>query len=168
MTEHDLNSDGQRPQGTVASLSGSPARIALSLVSFGLLILALIWLATRVPPGTFVLQIVLLSISAIGALAMWKAWTSRDLVIYLTDQGLVDSHGEVLVSLGDIVSVQRGPFALKPARGFSVVALRPLKRRWVPGYWWRIGRRVGVGGVTSAGATRLMAETVDSMLSRQK
>jgi hypothetical protein len=35
---------------------------------------------------------------------------------------------------------------------------------WVPGLWWRIGKRVGVGGVTPSQPARYMAEVMSAMI----
>jgi hypothetical protein len=35
---------------------------------------------------------------------------------------------------------------------------------WVPGLWWRIGRSVGVGGMTGAAETKMMAEMIEAMI----
>jgi hypothetical protein len=37
-------------------------------------------------------------------------------------------------------------------------------RAWYPGLWWRMGRRVGIGGVTSAAQTKAMAEIIAAMI----
>jgi hypothetical protein len=59
-----------------------------------------------------------------------------------------------------IRSVERGAFAFKPSHGFTLVMKEKQPRAWAPGLWWRLGRRVGVGGVTSAGQTKFMAEQI--------
>ncbi|WP_458791035.1 hypothetical protein [Yoonia sp. MH D7] len=84
--------------------------------------------------------------------------TSRE--IMLTDTELRDSTGMVLARVDDIVAVERSAFAMKPSNGFTLVLREKAPRAWVPGMWWRIGRRVGVGGTTNAGPAKFMAEQI--------
>ena len=99
----------------------------------------------------------------LGVTVLWCAETLRRATrsaIQLTDQGLFDTQGTQLAALDDIASVNRGAFALKPSNGFSLVMKTKQPGAWVPGVWWRFGRRVGVGGVTAAGASKFMAEQI--------
>lgn len=80
--------------------------------------------------------------------------------IYLMADDIRDSDGRILALMSDIASVERGAFALKPSNGFTLVLHARASRVWVPGMWWRMGRRVGVGGVTGAGPAKFMAEQI--------
>ncbi len=98
-----------------------------------------------------------------GVAMLWMAERLRRataLVIYLTEDELRDSSGQVLARIADIQSVNRGAFALKPSNGFTLVLSDKQERYWAPGVWWRFGYRVGVGGVTAAGQSRFMAEQI--------
>ena len=105
-----------------------------------------------------------------GVSMLWLAERLRratTMQITLTEDELRDSSGAILARLDDVVSVQRGAFALKPSNGFTLVMKQKNPRAWVPGLWWRMGRRVGVGGVTAAGQSRFMAEQVAVLLARR-
>ncbi|GAA0298623.1 hypothetical protein [Rhodovulum strictum] len=104
------------------------------------------------------------AILALGE-AMRRATTCR---LRLTRDGLFDSTGRELARIDEIARVERGAFALKPSNGFTVllVAIRPPV--WVPGVWWRIGRRIGVGGVTSAVEARAMADILALHLQKRE
>lgn len=80
--------------------------------------------------------------------------------IVLTEAGIEDGAGQILVPWSVIVRVERGAFALKPSNGFTVHTDASMDRAWAPGLWWRLGKRFGVGGVSSAGAAKLMAEQI--------
>ncbi len=98
-----------------------------------------------------------------GGAMLWLAERLRratTMVITLTKDDLRDSSGTVLARLEDVRSVERGAFALKPSNGFTLVMKDRSARAWAPGLWWRMGRRVGVGGVTAAGQSRFMAEQI--------
>ena len=66
--------------------------------------------------------------------------------------------------MGNIASVDRGAFAFKPSNGFTVRLKSPAPRAWLPGLWWRLGRRVGVGGATPGKAARDMADVITILL----
>ncbi|MFK7878017.1 MAG: hypothetical protein AB8B71_19985 [Paracoccaceae bacterium] len=99
----------------------------------------------------------------IGVVALWGAERMRRatrMSLVLTDEGLFDTSGAQLAAMSDITGVSRGAFALKPSNGFALILNRKHPRAWVPGMWWRFGNRVGVGGVTNAGAAKFMAEQI--------
>jgi len=98
-----------------------------------------------------------------GVLAIFAADRLRQATLgtlELTEAGIQDGEGRVLIEWDNVRSVERGAFALKPSNGFTVHTKDPMKREWAPGLWWRLGRRFGVGGVSSAGAAKFMAEQI--------
>ncbi|WP_296423863.1 hypothetical protein [Yoonia sp.] len=98
-----------------------------------------------------------------GGLVLWLAEQLRRgtrVSIELTETEVRDSTGRVLARLDDVRSVERGALAMKPSNGFTLVLKSKKPRAWAPGLWWRLGNRVGVGGVTSAGEAKFMAEQI--------
>ncbi|SER58841.1 hypothetical protein SAMN04490244_101595 [Tranquillimonas rosea] len=87
----------------------------------------------------------------------WRATASR---LVLTAEGLRDETGRVLAPIDNIASVDRGAFAFKPSNGFVLRLARPMPAAWAPGLWWRVGQRLGVGGVVPAAQTKAMSERV--------
>jgi hypothetical protein len=81
---------------------------------------------------------------------------------------LTDSEGTVLARVEDIVAVNRGAFAIKPSNGFTLTLKNPAPRAWQPGLWWRLGRRVAVGGVTPGSQARPMADIIAVMVARRQ
>jgi hypothetical protein len=67
-----------------------------------------------------------------------------------------------------MVSVARGALAFKPSNGFPVTLRARGPFVWEPGLWWRIGRRVGVGGVTPGTPARFMAERMQERIARRE
>ncbi|WP_136443100.1 hypothetical protein [Pacificoceanicola onchidii] len=90
-----------------------------------------------------------------GSQAMWRA-TSIELI--LTEEGLFEDNGAVLALMDNVEKVDRSPFAMKPSNGFLIILREPMPRAWRPGLWWRTGKRVAVGGVTSGGVTKPVAD----------
>ena len=151
----------------IAALAPSPVRrwLAIALTGvLGLLCLSLVVLAPPADPAWLVALIGL----GIGAL-----WLSRRLAlatrtsIELTEAGLRDGEGRILAPVAQIVAVERGAFAFKPSNGFVVRLSDPAARAWQPGLWWRLGRRLGVGGVTPSAQGRFMADALAAMIAER-
>ena len=106
-----------------------------------------------------------------GVIVLWLAETMRRstaLTLTLSADGIRDSNGQILAQIEDIERVVGGTFAMKPSHGFVLQLKSPLGRAWAPGLWWRVGRRVGIGGVTGAGQTKFMAEMLTALLLEKK
>lgn len=104
-----------------------------------------------------------LVLAAGGGVALWLAhrmWEATGHALILTEEALMDSDGTVIAELDNIEKVDRSAFAMKPSNGFLIVLKVPGPRVWRPGLWWRIGRRVAVGGVTNGAHTRPMADMI--------
>lgn len=145
--------------GIYATVHASPGR---RWCAYGILFClgALVIYTTLVQPPALHWMIFML---VFGVSMLWLAERLRratTLVITLTETELRDSAGTLLAELSQVQSVSRGAFALKPSNGFTLVMKDKQPRAWAPGLWWRIGRRVGVGGVTAAGQSKFMAEQI--------
>jgi len=149
--------------GIYAQLEASPARRIFAYgVQFGLG--GIIVYVTLVQPPSLPWMIFML---AFGVTMLWQAERLRrstTITIELTATELRDSAGTVLARVDEVRSVERGTFAFKPSNGFTLVLNTKKPRAWLPGLWWRFGRRVGVGGVTNAGQAKFMAERINMML----
>ena len=149
--------------GIYAELQASPARRVFAYgVQFGLG--AIIVYVTLVQPPSLPWMIFML---AFGVVMLWQAERLRrstTVTIELTATELRDSAGTVLARIDEVQSVERGTLAFKPSNGFTLVLNSKKPRAWLPGLWWRYGRRVGVGGVTNAGQSKFMAERISLMI----
>ena len=148
----------------IATLTPSPVRRWLAIVFTGALGAVCFLLVLFRPPAALI-WIVPLLVLGVGTL-----WLSRRLTvatrtrIELTAGGLRDGTGRVVAPIGRIAAVERGAFALKPSNGFLVRLSEPAAAAWQPGLWWRVGRRVGVGGVTPSAQGRMMADALAALL----
>ena len=84
--------------------------------------------------------------------------------IELTPDGLRESTGRVLCRLDEIESMERGAFAFKPSNGLLVRLKSGAPAAWAPGLWWRIGRKIGIGGVTSASQAKVLSDMISIQL----
>ena len=145
--------------GIYATVHASPVR---RLFAYGILFVlgALVIYTTLARPPALHWMIFML---VFGVAMLWLAERLRratTMAIELTEDELRDSSGTVLARIADVRMVERGALAFKPSNGFTLVMAKKKPRAWAPGLWWRVGRRVGVGGVTSAGASKFMAEQI--------
>ncbi len=153
----------QNPIATVEA--STPRRI------FGMTVLAglggmFLYLAFTTPQ-VFWARLILLAFGA-GALYMTD-WMRRATLgrIDLTEEGLFDQDGNQLAAIEDIAGVDRGHLAIKPSNGFVVRLHTAGPRAWAPGLWWRRGKRLGVGGVTSAVQSKYMADALMTMVANR-
>lgn len=145
--------------GVYARVTTSPARRGLALlIIYGLggLVCYLAFNSAATSGGVIVL--LLIAVAAFWAAEAMRRGAQGEL--QLTETALIHSNGTVLAELDQIETVSRGAFAAKPSNGFTLKLKEPAPRAWIPGFYWRTGRRVGVGGVVSAGAARFMAEQI--------
>jgi hypothetical protein len=145
-------------------LKPSPARLWFSVLALGALGTLMVWIALAHPPAELGWRVFLLGGGGAIAWGAYRLVRLQERTLVLTRQALVDSQDGEICRIEDIVQLNRGVFAVKPARGFALSLARRNGRHWVPGLWWRIGRSVGVGGMTGAAETKIMAEMIEGMI----
>jgi hypothetical protein len=151
----------------LASVSASTMRRMMGLGMVFALGAMLVWMGVQYPGGDIGWRVFLL---ALGAVMLWLGEAMRRatlLTLELTATQLRDSSGTVLAEMDQVVAVTRGAFAMKPSHGFSLTMRAAQGRRWLPGLWWRMGRRVGVGGVTPGSETKYMSDIISAMLAER-
>ena len=149
---------------TIAKLAPSTARFWSALViitAFGALLL---WIAATGAAGTAIGTIISLVSSALAFYAATVINKIKNRSLILTRDGLFDDQGTALCKMENIESLDRSFFAFKPSNGFVIKLKSKTDRAWVPGLWWRYGKRVGVGGVTSVAQAKAMADTLTLLL----
>ena len=145
--------------GVYATVQASSVRRIFAFGVIGGLGALVIYTALVRPPA--VLWLIVMLVFGCAMLVLAEAMRRATVrVLELTATELRDDTGAVLALLSDVAQVERGAFAFKPSNGFTLVLKTKQPRAWAPGLWWRLGRRVGVGGVTSAGQAKFMAEQI--------
>ncbi len=124
----------------------------------------MIFLALEPEGHAFALRLGLVVFGVAVLVLAEKMRRATALRLELTDAVLRDSTGRVLASVDEIEAVDRGMFALKPSNGFMLKLTTARGATWMPGLYWRLGRRVGVGGVTTPGQTKFMSEMLTAMM----
>lgn len=151
----------------LAVARASTGRRILGLTSLGLLGFLLIYVAFAQSPA-LIAQIFLI---VVGAGALWLTETMRRATgssVELTPLVLRDADGTVIARIEDIATMDRGVFAFKPSNGFLLKTKTGAPREWRPGLWWRIGRRIGIGGMTPGHQTKFMSEVLSGIMARNE
>ncbi|QYK43616.1 MAG: hypothetical protein KF887_15975 [Paracoccaceae bacterium] len=152
----------------IARLYPSGPRRAFGVAVLVALGAMLVWIAMARPPEALGWRLFLLGF---GAFVLWAAvrlWQATAIGLELTEAELrEEGGGRVLAAVARIRGVSRGALAFKPSNGFLITLDGPAPRVWAPGLWWRLGRRLGVGGVTSGQEARFMAETIAALIARR-
>ncbi len=155
--------DGDASEGEViAVLQVSPGRRWLGILMMAGLSIVLVYMASRVPFGAAQIGVI-----AIALLILWAAHRQHQatqIALELTLTELRVQGGSVLAKVDDMTRIDRGALAFKPSNGFLIHLRSRHPREWVPGVYWRARRRMGVGGVTSAGEAKYMAETIATLI----
>lgn len=171
MTPSEVSDDQPQiktdPTEILAVVQPSQGRRLLGTGSLLLLGGMLIYIAVVQSPA-FHWRLILL---ALGIGTLWVAEKMRratDTRIELTETELRDADGTVIALIEDIEGMDRGAFAFKPSNGFLLRTVSKAPNEWRPGLWWRVGRRIGIGGMTSASQTKFMSEIISALRARRE
>jgi len=159
--------DQNQPE-VLARVSASAPRRVMGITVLAVMGGVLIYAALAQPPQVFFWQAVLLLAGGLNLYLAERMRRATVMTLELTREALRDTEGRVLARLDQIETVNRGMFAFKPSNGFVVTTRQPQDRHWNPGLWWRFGTRIGVGGVTPAAQTKLMADTIQTLLNERR
>jgi hypothetical protein len=148
----------------LATLRLSTPRLWFTAACLAALAALLLWIAVVQPPGSLGWRGFLLLAAVLLGWSGLRLYRNADRALVLTEDALTDTRSGTVCRIADIERVSTGTFALKPARGFAIALTQPGERTWAPGLWWRIGRSVGVGGMTGTVETRMMAERIEALV----
>ncbi len=149
----------------LASITPSAPRRFFATGVMGTLGVLLVLLAFLRPPDSMALQFMLIVFGAVALAGCARMLSATSGGLVLTRDALCDTEGTVVAHIDAIEKVERGIFAFKPSNGFVLLLKTRQPRAWAPGLWWRMGRRVGVGGVISGAEGRQMADVIAALLS---
>lgn len=165
--QHPMTKDTPMQDEIVATVAASAPRRMLGIIVLALLGGLLVYGGLAQPSQNLGFQAILI-VSGVVVLFMAERMRRASVTtLELTRDVLREQDGRVLARMDQVVSVNRGMFAFKPSNGFVLVTKTPQDRHWTPGLWWRIGHRIGVGGVTPPAQTKFMAEMIQIQLSER-
>lgn len=114
-----------------------------------------LWLGLR--DGAVIMGVLAIPTGLVGV----AVFLAKGLAVRFDGQAVFDDTGRVLCRIDQIEKVERGLAPLSPSSGFVIRTFASQPGGWSPGLWWRFGRRIGIGGATSAKAGRNMASAID-------
>lgn len=146
------------------SLSASRLRLFSILALLLIFAAIMVQIAVELPSDRLATKA---GLALLGAVLIWQAvrvWSSSRHRIELTPTGLRWSKtGAYLARIEDIRDVNTSIIAFRPATGFLVILNAPAPAATAPGLWWRVGKRIGIGGVTAKYEAKAMAEMLREM-----
>ncbi|MDC0136836.1 hypothetical protein OAI26_09405 [Sulfitobacter sp.] len=158
---------GFDPNEVLVTAGASAGRRFLGLGSLGLLGFMLIYIGIVQSPE--IQWRIFLLVTGVGSLwmveRMRRATATR---IELTETEIRDSDGTRIALVEDVDVLDRGFFAFKPSNGFLMRTVTKGETEWRPGMWWRVGRRIGVGGMMPAHQSKQIAEILAIMMAKRE
>ncbi len=148
----------------LARLQIAPVRRWFGVIILALIGVGLIYSGLVYPPAALLGR---LAIFLLGFLMILQAYWNlqvRSGALVLKEDGLWVENGPQLAALDNIETVQVSAFSIKPSNGFAVVLRSPARLKWVPGLYWCVGRRIGVGGATHPAQAKAMAELLSTLI----
>jgi len=147
-------------------IGSSPARRTFLLVCMAVLGVLLVWLGFSAAEGGLLIQVILIGLGVLTLAGLPRFYRAASRALILVEAGLVDSDGTMICEIENIASVERGTFAFRPSNGFMIRTKESGAFGWEPGMWWRIGKRLGVGGILNVSQTKLMADMLTAQIHR--
>lgn len=151
----------------LATVTASALRRWLGVGMTGFVAFVCLWACLTNPPNGVTL-LVLLGIGIFAAWMGYRLWHATIHPLILTEDELRSGDGTVLVRVDDIELMDRGFFAFKPTHGFLLRTKTKEPNVWRPGMWWRMGRRIGVGGVTPGRESKFMSEVLATLIAKRE
>lgn len=157
--EHLTNEDG-----VIARIEPAPFRRGTAIVVMTTLGALLVYLGLAGSGGNLGAAAFLVLTGGFALYMTQKLRTASKIALVLTVDGLFDENGREVVRLDNIKAVERGTFAFKPSHGFLIRLKARQGAGFAPGIWWRLGKKVGIGGVTPGPQAKFVAEVLAKMI----
>lgn len=159
--------ESKNAEEVIARVKASSGRRAVGLAMLVALAFMVIYVAIASPPSLG-WQVFLIAVGIAALMISQKVFHATQRTLELTRQTLRDDNGVLVAEIDNIRSIDRGAFAFKPSNGFILRLHSAEGRQWHPGLWWRLSRRVGVGGMTPMRETKYMAEMIALMIAERE
>ena len=148
----------------LCSLEPSPSRTLFGALMLVLLAGFLFYIGFSDASNNLVSRIALPGLGIASLLSAYRIYAVSQDKILLTRDALRTRDGTLVANIGDVERVETGLLAMKPSNGFLLILKKPMKRAWYPGLWWRFGKRIGIGGITSKHGGKVMAGAIASLM----
>ena len=82
--------------------------------------------------------------------------------------GLFNIDGSVICEIDDIERIDVSPYTFKSANGFIVILKTKSSFKSIPGLYWRLGKRLSIGGLVSKNESKFLSQTLLSFFEENK
>ena len=86
----------------------------------------------------------------------------------INQSGLFNIDGSVICEIDDIERIDVSPYTFKSANGFIVILKTKSSFKSIPGLYWRLGKRLSIGGLVSKNESKFLSQTLLSFFEENK
>ena len=119
-------------------------------------------------------EITFLDFLLIPTIVFFGLWFIRFLKRYskigflINQSGLFNIDGSVICKIDDIERIDVSPYTFKSANGFIVILKTKSSFKSIPGLYWRLGKRLSIGGLVSKNESKFLSQTLLSFFEENK
>ncbi len=88
--------------------------------------------------------------------------TREELLLY--EDRVASSSGELLFEVSNVKSIDNSLLSFKPSNGALIYLKSPMPMKVHYGLWWRVGKKVGIGGCTNRAEVNVMVDIIRQKL----
>ena len=140
----------------------------LGTIIFGLL-LFLIYTVSSLDNEITLLDFLLIPL--IILLALWfKSFLNRysKMGFLINQEGLFNLDKSLICRIDEIDQIDTSPYTFKSANGFIVILKTKNSFKTVPGLYWRLGKRISIGGLIAKNESKFVSSTLLQFFEKQK
>ena len=78
----------------------------------------------------------------------------------INQSGLFNLDGSIICKMDDIERIDISPYTFKSANGFIVILKTKSSFNLTPGLYWRLGKRISIGGLVSKSESKFLSQTL--------
>ena len=86
----------------------------------------------------------------------------------INEQGLFNLDKSPICKMHEIDRVDASPYTFKSANGFIIILKTKNSFESVPGLYWKLGKRISIGGLVSKNESKFLAGLLMQFLEKQK
>ena len=102
-------------------------------------------------------------------LFLFKAFLARysNVGFLINEIGLFNLDKSLICKIEDIEKVDVSPYTFKAANGFIVLLKTKNSFKAIPGLYWRLGKRISIGGLISKSESKFLSGTLLEILNKK-
>ena len=84
----------------------------------------------------------------------------------ISTDGLFDLNMDLICTIDDIKKIDVSPYTFKSANGFIILLKTKSSFKSIPGLYWRVGKRISIGGLVSKNESKLLSGRLIEMFEK--